>query len=168
MIGSLHFLIGLKEQKGKLWYPKPLLCHWGCQSIHSHYWNPISATWQKAKTLFFCWCCCKSKGVLSYYHHRHWATGLCYWGTGVYSCHATPTRTRADSPMLWRLLCLCCHCTMWNSTWAGPQEPGLLLSKESTRGTDFFSPALQYAFSVFYWKNLIRSQLARESEKCSL
>ena len=71
MIGSLYFLIGLKEQKGKLWYPKPPLCHWGCWSIHCHYWKPISATWQKAKTLLFCCCCCKSKDILSYYHHRH-------------------------------------------------------------------------------------------------
>lgn len=43
------------------------------------------------------------------------------------------------------------------------------LSNRKTGASGFFlAPALQYPFSVSHWKKLTRSQLARESEKCSV
>lgn len=124
--------------------------------------------WQKAKTLLFCCCCYKSKDILSYCRHRD-------QGHRGYATE-TPVSTAARPPLS-------------EPEQVAPSRGGFLVTaateplrtlpeqdlksldscclRNQPGGSGFFSHTLQYACSV-YWKNLIRSQLAKESEKCSL
>ena len=119
--------------------------------------------WQKAKTLLFSCCCYKSKDILSYGRHRHQGHRGYATETRV-STAARPPLPEPERVALSRGGFLVTAAT----------EPLRTLSlgscwlRNQPGGSGCFSHTLQYACSVFYWKNLIRSQLAKESEKCSL
>ena len=115
--------------------------------------------WQKAKTLLFCWCCCKSKDILSCRHHRHQG----------HRDHPTETLvSTAPRPLLPEPEPVGLSCGAFLVTAA--TEPLRTLPEQDLKsldfyclrnqpgGSGFFSPALQYACSVFNWKNLIRRQ----------
>ena len=115
--------------------------------------------WQKAKTLLFCWRCCKSQDTLSCHHHRHQGHRD-YPTETLVSTAARPLPPEPEqvAPSCGAFLVTAATAPLRTLPEQDLKSLGFCCLRNQPGGSGFFSPALQYACSVFNWKNLIRRQ----------